>query len=127
MDDIRKQQATMESEIKTLFLNQKKSDERTEILENQFHEMKTRQEVAYKEIPYWIKEAVAEGNKLSQKFFMEELTEMKQKTNALENKIIELENKPSKIIAHNVFKYIGLAIGVILTMFVTFVLNNIFS
>ena len=127
MEELRKQQATAESERKTIFANQKKSDERIEHLEEEMQKMKIAQEVATKEIPYWIKEAVAEGNKISQKFFMEELTDVKHEQVSLKAKLVELENKPSKIIASNVFKYIGIAIGVMVTMLLTFLFNNIIA
>ena len=127
MEEIQQKLATAESERKTIFLRLEKLEEYKEYSENKFHEIETRQEVAHKEIPYWIKEAVQDGNKIMQKWFMEQAIETKHDINKLKIDVQELKDKPSKIIASNVFKYAGLAIGVMVTMLITFFLNNLFA
>ena len=124
MDDIIKALAIAESERKTIFINQKKADEDIQNLKQELQTMQIAQEVANKEIPYWIKEAVAEGNKISQRFFIEELESVKNEQAFLKTKLSEMENKPSKVISKTVIdmiKYavlsiIGLIIGILFSM-----------
>jgi cell division protein FtsB len=119
-----KQIAKGESERKTLFLRVDKIDKVNEELEKRISTIETNQAVAKKEIPFWIKDAVAEGNKEATAFFLSQVQEIKNDTVELKKQVKDLEDKPSKIIASNFFKYLGMVFGILLTILVTLLINN---
>jgi cell division protein FtsB len=113
-----------ESERKTLFLRVDKLDKNQEEFEKRISALETDQAVARKEIPFWIKDAVAEGNKEATAFFLLQVQELKKDTAELKKQVKDLEDKPSKIIASSFYKYLGIAIGVFVTILVTLLINN---
>jgi cell division protein FtsB len=52
---------------------------------------------------------------------------VKNEITELKKQVKDLEDKPSKMIASNFFKYLGVAFALLLTMILSFMINNVFT